>query len=238
MKQSEGARYLLAELVNMQAELPTIPKSSKAYGYMYADLDTIVQIIKPILAKHGIGYMQSVEMTESGGHTLLTRVFDKNGEYIESETTLPVIESSKNNSAQTLGMSITYMRRYTLCAMLGITSDEDVDANVPAQDNLPVPQKQNGKKDEKPKLKGGESTPEEKKIITELLIEKYEDNTPVFSKDEQDRYRKMREEFTAKELIEILMGEVARRKEQRKEKLKGGEPVVIGKHDQEEKVFY
>ena len=128
MKQSENINELLAALVEVQSELPTMPKDSQAYGYKYANLDTITQAIKPILHKHGVAYLQSVGVGESG-LTLTTRVFNKSGQWIEDTALLPVIANTKNNAAQTLGMSITYMKRYSLCAMLGITSDEDVDAN-------------------------------------------------------------------------------------------------------------
>lgn len=132
MKQSENINELLAALVEVQSEIPTMPKDKQAYGYKYSDLDSITSTIKPLLHKHGLAYMQSVGIGESG-LTLTTRVFNKAGQWIEDTALLPVIANTKNNAAQTLGMSITYMRRYALCAMLGITADEDVDAALPAQ---------------------------------------------------------------------------------------------------------
>lgn len=135
MKQSENVSELLAALVEAQAEFPTMPKDktagSGAYSYKYADLDTIASAIKPILKKNGLGYTQSVECGGSG-LTLCTRVFHKSGQWIEGDALLPVITNTKSNAAQAMGMSITYMRRYALSAMLGITSDEDTDANFSA----------------------------------------------------------------------------------------------------------
>lgn len=140
MKQSESISKLLSGLMDVQREIPTMPKSKDGYGYKYTDLDTITSVIKPILARHDIAYMQSVGTNEQGQNILTTRIFNRDGEYIEDSTILPIIQGTKNNSAQTLGMSITYMRRYALCAMFGITSDEDVDANtvMPTQSaNIP-----------------------------------------------------------------------------------------------------
>ena len=131
MKQSENIGDLLAALVEIQNEIPTMPKDSQAYGYKYADLDTITKVIKPVLFKHGVGYLQSVGQGVSG-LTLTTRFFHKSGQWIEGEALLPVITNTKSNAAQSMGMSITYMRRYALSAMLGITSDEDTDANFSA----------------------------------------------------------------------------------------------------------
>ena len=137
MRQSESIKNLLPALMDAQKEIPTMPKNAKAYGYNYTDLDTITSVIKPILARHNISYMQSVGMDDEGRSTLTTRIFSRDGEYIEDVTTLPVIQSAKNNSAQTMGMAITYVRRYALCAMLGITSDEDVDANTVMGNSVP-----------------------------------------------------------------------------------------------------
>ena len=130
MKQSENITELLSAIMDVQKEIPTMPKNAKAFNYRYTDLDTITSVLKPILARHEVSYMQFVGMNEQGQNTLTTRVFNRKGEYIEETTVLPKIESAKTNNAQTLGMAITYMRRYALCAMFGITSDEDVDANT------------------------------------------------------------------------------------------------------------
>lgn len=202
MKQSENITELLSALAEIQNELPTMPKSSQAYGYKYTDLDTITQTIKSILHKHNVGYLQSVG-NENGATSLTTRIFNSKGEWIEDTAILPIISNTKNNAAQTLGMSITYMRRYMLSAMLGITSDEDVDAN--AFQN----QQQNKAK---PQLKGGDSTPEESKQIHEILKAKYPNGTNIFSADEIKLYSEYRKEkFTAKELIDFLKNALSNR---------------------------
>lgn len=222
MIQSDSIIELLSALADVQSELPTMPKSSQAYGYKYTDLDTITQTIKPILGKHGIGYMQSVGGLAESGLMLTTRIFNKKGEYIEDTAALPTITNAKNNAAQTLGMSITYMRRYSLCAMLGITSDEDVDANTngavqpqgsqPKQAQKPTPPKQPAK----PKMKGGESTAAEKAEIKNLCESVYADNTPIFTKAEIVEFSKKRADtYTAKELIAVLKQTIADRRNNR-----------------------
>ena len=219
MIQSESIAELLAALAEVQSELPTMPKSSQAYGYKYTDLDTITQTIKPILSKHGIGYMQSVGGLAENALTLTTRIFSKKGEYIEDTAALPTITSAKNNAAQTLGMSITYMRRYALCAMLGITSDEDVDANnngtTPPQVEA-VKKEFNGKVvTPAPKLafepKGGETTAEEKKQIAALLITKNADGSPMFTKDKMKHYSDERKDYTAAEVIAHIKASIEAR---------------------------
>ena len=212
MIQSESIAELLAALAEVQSELPTMPKSSQAYGYKYTDLDTITQTIKPILSKHGIGYMQSVGGLAENALTLTTRIFSKKGEYIEDTAALPTITSAKNNAAQTLGMSITYMRRYALCAMLGITSDEDVDANINGTQTQRIDKPTPPKQAERPKQpakfafepKGGETTPAEKKEIGGMLSTKYPDGGAVFNTEEAKKYSAMRKDYTAREVIDAI----------------------------------
>lgn len=214
MKQSENITELLSALTEIQSELVPMAKSSQGYGYKYTDLDTITQAIKPILHKHNVGYLQSVG-SENGVATLTTRVFSK-GEWLEDTAVLPIISSVKNNAAQTLGMSITYMRRYMLSAMLGITSDEDIDASnfVQNQQNnsTSAPQSKPATKNtkqqkppaQKAELKGGESTEEEKARIKELCTAKYENGSPIFTQEEMRLYSSYRKEKTATELIEFI----------------------------------
>lgn len=197
MTQSENITELLAALAEAQFEFPTMPKSSKAYGYNYTDLDTIVQMTKPILHKHGLAYIQSVG---GGGErvTLTTRLFHKSGQYIEDTAAIPEITGAKNNAAQLLGMGITYMRRYALCAMLGITSDEDVDANVP-QGNAHKPQ---GNTTPATPKKGGAKNPysfteAEGAEMREMF------DSGLFPPEEQERIRESlrKRESTASEVL-------------------------------------
>lgn len=186
MRQSESIKNLLPALMDAQKEIPTMPKNAKAYGYNYTDLDTITSVIKPILARHNISYMQSVGMDDEGRSTLTTRIFSRDGEYIEDVTALPVIQSSKNNSAQTMGMAITYVRRYALCAMLGITSDEDVDANTVMGNSVPQ-NVQNAMNGTVSRQGNSDVSSEINKLISMVDA----NGAAVFSDDEKNSYRVM-----------------------------------------------
>lgn len=211
MIQSENITELLVALEAVQSELPTMPKSSQAYGYKYADLDTITQAIKPILHKHGIAYIQSIGGTSQEQTTLTTRIFNTKGQYIEDTAALPVITSTKNNAAQTLGMSITYMRRYALCAMLGITSDEDTDANSAEPVKAQKMDARQTRTPSEPQVKGGESTAQEKQEIANLLASIRQDGSAVFTMDDKKAYSAMRKDKTAQELIACIKQELQKR---------------------------
>ena len=188
-KSTNGNIY--RQLFEMQKELSTLPKNKSAHNYKYTDLDTVVQAIKPIMQKNNIGFMQSIGTAANGGIVLTTRIFNTESEFIEDSVPVPIIADKYLNSAQTLGMSITYMRRYSLCAMLGLTSDEDIDANI---DIVKIDT-----------LKGGNSTESEKQKILDLLNSRYSNGQPIFSAEEKMTYASYRKnKYTAQELIDFV----------------------------------
>jgi hypothetical protein len=199
MIQSENINDLMNALVCAQAEFPTMPKNKEGYNYKYTDLDTIVQTIKPIMKKYNLAFLQSVGGLDSV--TITTRIFHTSGQYIEDTVLLPSMQSGKMNNAQILGATITYMRRYTLCAMLGITADEDVDCSVqtaPAKASepkaSPAPFEQ----------KGGKATQVENDRLNALCHAKYANGQNVFSVDEINTYLGYRKDKTAAELIQFI----------------------------------
>ena len=113
-------------LAAFQQECPTIHKGTKGYGYSYADLPTIFEVINPILAKHNLGFSQLIE-----AQSIRTVIFHtETGETLESVTDIPQGVSLKGmNDYQVLGSAITYLRRYALSAILGIVTDKDTDAS-------------------------------------------------------------------------------------------------------------
>jgi hypothetical protein len=135
MEQSTEIKELLAALCNVQGEMPTMPKDKKGYSYMYTDFDTIVTTIKPLLKKNNIGFMQALTMV-GDSPAITTRIFSQSGQYIQDTVTLPKVEMKGTTAAQNMGASITYMKRYALCAMFGITADEDVDGSIDDKTNV------------------------------------------------------------------------------------------------------
>lgn len=113
-------------LADFQQEVPVIHKGSSSYGYKYADWAEILDVINPLLKKHGLGFTQLLD-----GTALRTMLFHvESGETINSEVTLPQdVELKGMNKFQVAGSAITYYRRYSLSAMLGLVTDEDNDAN-------------------------------------------------------------------------------------------------------------
>jgi len=116
-----------AALVAIQGDLRNPAKDKTAntgtYSYKYADLASILDLLRPILAKHGCAIVQDVRM-EDGRLLISTRLIHSSGECLE----FGPLAGSVGSSWQQTGGGITYARRYALQAIFGIAADEDDDA--------------------------------------------------------------------------------------------------------------
>lgn len=113
------------KLADFQQECPIVHKGTSGYGYSYADLPTIFNVINPLLKKHGLGFTQLVQ--QGGIETVLFCI--ETDETINSLTPIPQdVQLKGMNDFQVLGSAITYIRRYALSSMLGIVTDKDTDA--------------------------------------------------------------------------------------------------------------
>lgn len=119
-------KNLLKSLAEFQQEVPVIHKGTQGYGYSYANLATIFEVINPILKKNKLGFTQLV-----GDNNIKTIIFHyESGEQLETITTIPQGTNLKGmNDFQTLGSAITYIRRYALSSALGLITDKDTDAS-------------------------------------------------------------------------------------------------------------
>ena len=118
-------KELYKALAAFQQEVPHIYKGTEGYGYSYADWGQILDVVNPLMEKHGLGFTQLLNDTK-----LKTVVFhSESGESIESSVDIPQdVSLAKMNTFQVMGSAITYYKRYALSAMLGLVTDADKDA--------------------------------------------------------------------------------------------------------------
>ena len=134
---SESIKNLAAAQVKIQQEIADMPKDSKGYGYNYTSYDALVKYLRPLLTKHGVSFVQMPVGSDSeiGVETLYMHT---SGEWIRSTVCSPIIESKQMNIYQSVGSAITYYRRYSLSAFVGIASDEDNDVQSIKVDAKPI----------------------------------------------------------------------------------------------------
>lgn len=129
-------------MAEFKREFPGIHKGREALNggkvmYRYADLENITRVVDPILLKNGLSYKWSAKYLDDKVITTCTcRHVDG---FEDSSDFLCKIEgTSIMNSAQKSGSASTYGQRYSLLAVLGISTDRDDDARN--ADALPKPE--------------------------------------------------------------------------------------------------
>lgn len=115
---------LAAALVAAQAELPAVPKNATNpfYRSRYPTLAAVVNSAAPVLSRHGLAVTQWV--SHDGNRTLLrTYLLHSSGEWISDA--MPLHLAKLDPQAQ--GSAVTYARRYSYMAVLGIVGEGDDD---------------------------------------------------------------------------------------------------------------
>lgn len=134
MKHSESIAKLAVALVAAQSELRAIPKdaTNPHYKSKYASLDSVVETVRPVLAKHGLAVVQGATVPETGaegklvGFAVETMLIHLSGEWVTNIAVVPVAKPD----AQGAGGALTYGRRYGLSALLSLATDEDDDGHA------------------------------------------------------------------------------------------------------------
>lgn len=120
------ASPLAAALAAVQQELPAVhkdnPVNTGTFQYSYADLAAVSAAVLPLLGRNGLAFASFPTLTPEGKFVLRYELLHKDG---ESRSGLYPLAGG---NAQAVGSSITYARRYCLCAVTGIAPDDDDDA--------------------------------------------------------------------------------------------------------------
>lgn len=138
---SENLSNIAAALAKVQGEIKNPIKNQTNKGVQgapkYANLeDTLQEYVRPVLSKYDLAVYQSLKTDESGRVGVCTVLFHKSGEFIESDYVYCDIKIPTNSNGkeiltqgQATGVNITYLRRYSLNAALGINGDKDTDGS-------------------------------------------------------------------------------------------------------------
>lgn len=133
--QSEHINELATALSKCQGEITPALKDAKNpfFKSKYADLNSVWSVCREPLSKHGLAVIQTIDKDE-GGLILITTLVHSSGQWIRSRSPIPLLKSDP----QAMGSSITYMRRYNLSAIVGISTDDDDDGEKAMNRNKKV----------------------------------------------------------------------------------------------------
>lgn len=99
-----------------------------SYTFDYTDLGGILDEAKRVLKENGISVIQNAFTSNNDGQLIVsveTLLLHSSGEWVKSEP----LQVPAASGIQDMGGQITYMKRYSLSAMLGLSTEKDDDAN-------------------------------------------------------------------------------------------------------------
>lgn len=145
MRTSEQIDQLITALAVAQGKIGSVEKnqtvsirlkSGGEFSYQYTTLDKILEAIRKPFSENGLAIVQCPAFSD-GQLQLTTRICHASGQWIECE----MVTVPGDGDIKTVGGLITYLKRYSLAALVGIASDEDTDAKseatIKTRDELP-----------------------------------------------------------------------------------------------------
>lgn len=125
MKKSDEINELAQALNKAQAEMggAVTDANNPFFKSKYADLGSIIKVIKPPFANNGLSYSQ-FPITEESRIGVETVIMHSSGQFISNEFTMNVPKADP----QSAGGVISYCRRYALQAVCGVPAvDSDAE---------------------------------------------------------------------------------------------------------------
>lgn len=136
----EARRAFVSALAAFKADPPKLGKNklvdyTTAKGrtsYKHATLDGITDVLNPALSRHGLSFRWDIQQGEKSIH--VTCILQHHLGHFENVTMSgSQDETGQKNALQQMGSTVTYLMRYTLLAITGMsTSDQDTDAQTMA----------------------------------------------------------------------------------------------------------
>jgi hypothetical protein len=127
MNHSETLGELFSAMSKAQAAIKKAKRNKKNIHLKneYADLESVLDAVRPMLSKHGLAVVQQPICTE--GHAgVVTWVGHASGEWMSHELVLPM-GGRGSNLTQQAGAAISYARRYALSSIFAVAVGDDTD---------------------------------------------------------------------------------------------------------------
>jgi hypothetical protein len=173
MNQSEKIEALASALNNVQREelFALTDKENPFFKSKYADLSSVWSVARKPLTDNGLSVVQTMRVGERDNPIIVTTLLHKSGQWIRGELEMP----APKKDPQQFGSAVTYGRRYSLAALLGVCPADDDGQSAT-----------NGMKKEKPKTQAPKSNGDPKpasqaqhKKLYAMMIEKGFQDTDV-----------------------------------------------------------
>lgn len=148
--ESDQLNELFTALSKAQSEIEfaAADKTNPFFKSKYGDMSSVMRVAREPLGKNGLSVIQRVLTSPTNQMFLLTRLCHASGQWIESK--MPVTPSKSD--IQSIGSYMTYVKRYSWSAMVGVTvGEEDKKDDDDGETAMPRNQKKEEKVIEIPK---------------------------------------------------------------------------------------
>lgn len=114
-------------LAAIQSEASVIKKDSRGYGYNYASLNSVIELLHPLLVKNGCSIRHTI-VVEDGLCECITSLSKNTNESIS--VSFPLIDwektlEGKKNPVQNMGGALSYARRYNLLNLFNLYAEDN-----------------------------------------------------------------------------------------------------------------
>ncbi|MEN0066144.1 MAG: ERF family protein [Myxococcota bacterium] len=116
---------------------PPKRKTNPHFKSSYAGMDDLLEVVRPVLAKHGIAFTQLLDILDSGRQVLVTRLWIGDGtgtNELVSRSLLPEVQDPQKARS-----AVTYARRTAFESIVGVAGCEDDDGESLATAARPQP---------------------------------------------------------------------------------------------------
>ena len=138
--QSEKIDELAISLSKAQGNMTVAieDKKNPHFKSSYASLNSIWDACREALSNEGLSVVQTTEPQEQSIN-LVTTLMHASGQWIKSILPIPSLQLSP----QQLGSALTYLRRYSLSAIVGVAPGYDDDGDTVKNETIPVKKNSN-----------------------------------------------------------------------------------------------
>lgn len=176
MNQSDSIGNLAAALAKAQGEMGLAEKSAQNPHLKnnYADLTSVWMACREALGNNGLAVSQlpTSHVNPDDGVTIIglhcVLMHGDSGEWISTYMESPAVGNRGVNDLQAAGSVITYLRRYTLSAIVGVATGDDDDGSSVRN------------REERPAQKQTQQTPEQKDFNLGKWYQHIMDKAPHF----------------------------------------------------------
>jgi hypothetical protein len=131
---NEARKAFTASMADFRIEVPKITKNrtvrysgkgGQTTSYNHADLAYMMEVIGPIVGKHGLSYTYRSAHPTKNSIKVTCILTHRDGHFTETSLEADYDNSGGKNTIQSLGSSSTYLKRYTLKLALGLAEADD-----------------------------------------------------------------------------------------------------------------